>query len=144
MADRFTPDPRTARAERLAGAGGVAVVVALVLWLLGATRQPWLLCAAALAGGAASYLLTGWRARREAVQWIEVGDEGLTVARADGERTIAWTEITRAVRAPYGGGWVFTTTGRPRHLVLRLDGLPTADAARLARLLRERVPRRGG
>ena len=122
----------------------MAVVVALVLWLLGATRQPGLLLGAALAGGAVAYALTGWRARREGLRWIEVGDDGLTISRPDGERTLAWHEITRAVRAPYGGGWVLTTTGRPRHVVLRLDGLPTADAARLAALLRIRVPRGGG
>lgn len=141
MPERFTPDPRAARAERLAGAGGAAVLVALALWLLGATRQPALLATAALAGGAAVHALTGWRARREGLRWVEVGSDGLTLGRPDGERTIAWTDVTRAVRAPYGGGWVLTTTARPRHLVLRLDGLSSTDAARLATLLRERVPR---
>jgi len=136
---RFSPRMRNARAETFVVGLVAAVLCYLLVTFRGMERgeATWI----SVAVGLVAYGLYAFRIRLRGLQSVEIADETLSVTDRAGTRVVRWDEVVDARHTYYGGDrWVIRSRdGRPG-LNLLLDGYPPEEAARINRLIRERLP----
>lgn len=140
---RFSPQMRNARVENFAVGVVAAVLSYLLISLRGMERGGAI--AVSVVVGLVTYGLYAFRIRLRGLQSVEITDETLAVTDRAGTRAIRWDEVVDARHTYYGGDrWVIRSRdGRPG-LNLVLDGYAPEEAARINRLIRERLPEGGG
>jgi Bacterial PH domain len=103
------------------------VVLLAVCLLPLATISSWLLLVLVV-----PVILAAWVVR----VGVDLGDQGVTVRRLLGERTVPWERLTGIRVADDGGLWLVTTTGTQ----LRMPVLRPRDLPRISALTNGRIP----